>query len=105
MVRESNKPFDIERAKDVFDSDDWDVIERELVKFTTSLLYSAFRVHMEERVHIARSSMEGEMDTNSIYRHQGRVLAHKHDIMIFEELLGISRNPNFRRTKDGRSRS
>lgn len=103
-MRESRKAFAAERTKDAFDPDDWDVIERELVKLQASLLYSAFRVHMQERVHIARTDMEGAMDTNSIYQHQGRVLAHKHDIMIFEDLLHIARNPNLRRTNDARTR-
>lgn len=101
----ANAVFDIVRTKDAFDSDDWDVIEREAIKFQTTLLYGAFIFHVRERVHLARSAMENETDTNLLYRHQGRVLAHKHDIMIFEELLDIARNPNFRRTKDARTRT
>ena len=97
-MREAKETFDICRTADAFSPDDWDRIAREVIKFKTSLLYGAFMVRQQERVHYARTDMEKAKETNDIFHHQGRVLAHKRDIMIFEDILEIARNPSPKRT-------
>ena len=97
-MREAKETFDVCRTSDAFSPEDWDKIAREIIKFKTSLLYGAFNIRLQERVHFARTDMEKASDTNAIFNHQGRVLAHKRDIMIFEDILEIARNPSPKRT-------
>ncbi len=94
---ESREAFAVCKTKDAFSPDDWDIIQREAIKFKETRLYVAFMVRLRERVHLARTDMENAKDNNTIFKHQGRVLAHKHDIMIFEDLLEIARNPSPKR--------
>lgn len=87
---------------EAFDADQWDKIGREIMAFKTSMLFHAYCVRIQDRIAEAQDNMEKEMETNNIYHYQGRVNAHKRDIMIFEDLLEIARKPFTRTIKNAR---
>lgn len=92
--------------REAFSDEEWEKISLEILAFNHSVLYQAFRHRINDRVLEAQGEMEKADDPHPIFHYQGRVKAHKRDIMIFEDLLETARKPSIKRNpKHGRSRT